>query len=201
MAGNVDAEALKTFLAVHRLRSFSKAAQTLHRTQPAISRRVGQLEDALGATLFERGATPLVLSQAGRVLVPYAERALAAIQDAEHAVRNLNVANTGPVSMAVVGTLAGRDLSAALRRFAGRLQADAPNRESESLDDIPTYESICAPRAAPKSVCSCSAAKRRSDCATTTIDPPISNRRCSVPSHCSLRARRIIRSPAARSRR
>jgi DNA-binding transcriptional LysR family regulator len=120
MSANVDAEALKTFLAVHRLRSFSKAAQTLHRTQPAISRRVGQLEEALGATLFERGSAPLVLSQAGRVLVPYAERALAAIQDAEHAVRNLNLTNTGPVSMAVVGTLAGRDLSTVLRQFAGR---------------------------------------------------------------------------------
>src|SRR5262245_47506622 len=120
MSANVDAEALKTFLAVHRLRSFSRAAQTLHRTQPAISRRVGQLEEALGATLFERGSAQLVLSQAGRVLVPYAERALAAIQDAERAVRDLNLANTGPVSMAVVGTLAGRDLSTVQRQFAGR---------------------------------------------------------------------------------
>jgi DNA-binding transcriptional LysR family regulator len=120
MGANVDAEALKTFLTVHRLQSFSKAAQSLHRTQPAISRRIGLLEEALGATLFERGSAPLVLSQAGGVLLPYAERALAALQDAEQAVRNLNVANVGPVSMAVVGTLAGRDLSAVLRRFAER---------------------------------------------------------------------------------
>jgi len=117
---SVDADGLKTFLAVHRTQSFSKAAHALHRTQPAISRRVSQLEEALGATLFERGSVPLVLSQAGRVLLPYAERALAALQDAEHAVRNLSGANAGPVSIAVVGTLAGRDLSSVLRRFAER---------------------------------------------------------------------------------
>ena len=68
--------------------------------------------------LFERGAGELMLSQAGRVLLPFAERALAAIRDAEDAVRELRHANAGPLSLAIVGTLAGRDLSAMLKRFA-----------------------------------------------------------------------------------
>ena len=59
-----------------------------------------------------------MLSDAGRVLVPYAERAVAAAQDAENAVRALARPNAGPVALAVVGTLAGGRLSAILKRFA-----------------------------------------------------------------------------------
>jgi len=114
----MDTELLKTFLAICRQRSFSKAAEQLHRTQPAISRRIGLLERELGVPLFERGASELMLSQAGRVLEPFAERALAALRDAEDAVRELRQTNAGPLSLAIVGTLAGRELSALLKRFA-----------------------------------------------------------------------------------
>ncbi len=116
----MNTELLKTFLAVCRQCSFSKAAEQLRRTQPAISRRIGLLERELGVPLFERGAGELMLSQAGRVLLPFAERALAAVRDAEDAVRDLRQANAGPLSLAIVGTLAGRELSALLKRFAAR---------------------------------------------------------------------------------
>ena len=59
-----------------------------------------------------------MLSDAGRVMVPYAERAVAAAQDAENAVRALARPNSGPVALAVVGTLAGGRLSAIMKRFA-----------------------------------------------------------------------------------
>src|SRR5262249_37687915 len=114
----MDAEALKTFLAVARHRSFSHAARLLSRTQPAISRRISLLEQELGAPLFERDSNPIVLSQAGRVLEPFAERALAALQEAESAVRSLCNANAGPLSLAIVGTLAGQEFSGVLKHFA-----------------------------------------------------------------------------------
>lgn len=88
----MDAEALATFLAVHRQQSFSKAAEVLHRTQPAISRRISLLKEELGAPLFERTTSGIVLSQTGRVLLPYAERALAAVQDAENGSRQPHAA-------------------------------------------------------------------------------------------------------------
>jgi DNA-binding transcriptional LysR family regulator len=103
----MDVEALRTFIAVHRERGFSSAAEVLGRSQPAISRRISLLEDALRAPLFERVAGGVVLSQAGRVLLPYAERAVAAMQDAQQAVRALSADATGPLDLAVVGTLAG----------------------------------------------------------------------------------------------
>jgi len=117
-ATSMDTELLKTFLAICRQRSFSKAAAQLNRTQPAISRRIALLERQLGVPLFERGAAELMLSQAGRVLEPFAERALATLRDAEDAVRDLRQPNAGPLSLAIVGTLAGRELSALLKRFA-----------------------------------------------------------------------------------
>ncbi len=114
----MDAEALRTFLAVYRQQGFSSAARQLNRTQPAISRRISLLEQELGAPLFERVLGGTMLSQAGRVLLPYAERALAALQDAENAVRALASTASGPVTLAVVGTLAGNRLTRILKRFA-----------------------------------------------------------------------------------
>ncbi|MFC3079145.1 LysR family transcriptional regulator [Phenylobacterium terrae] len=114
----MDAEALTTFLAVHRAGGFSRAAERLHRSQPAISRRIALLEAELGAPLFDRGAAGISLSQAGRVLLPYAERALAALEDARAAVRALASEQAGPVQMAVVGTLASTALSRVLQAFA-----------------------------------------------------------------------------------
>ncbi|HEU5153513.1 MAG TPA: LysR family transcriptional regulator [Gemmatimonadales bacterium] len=113
----METEALETFVAVHREQGFSRAARVLNRTQPAISRRISLLEHELGAPLFERVASGIVLSQAGRVLLPYAERALAAVKDAREAVRALRADQGGPVSLASVGTLAGTNLTEVLQRF------------------------------------------------------------------------------------
>jgi DNA-binding transcriptional LysR family regulator len=114
----MDAEALETFLAVHREHGFSNAARKLLRTQPAISRRISLLEEELGVPLFERAAQGPVLSQAGHALLPYAERALAALMDAKNAVTALKSAKAGAISLAVVGTLASTPLSAAFKVFA-----------------------------------------------------------------------------------
>src|ERR1043165_6506679 len=99
MESDMDSDALKTFLTVHRRGGVSHAARALHRSQPAISRRIALLEDELGVPLFERIAGRTRLSDAGRVMVPYAERAVAAAQDAENAMRALLRQNAGPVPL------------------------------------------------------------------------------------------------------
>jgi DNA-binding transcriptional LysR family regulator len=114
----MDYEGLRTFLAVHRERGFSGAARTLNRTQPAISSRIRLLEEELRVRLFERTKQGIVLSQAGRVLLEYGERAIAAMQDAEAAIRSLRAEVTGPLALAIVGTLASTKLTAVLRQFA-----------------------------------------------------------------------------------
>ncbi|MBB4360521.1 DNA-binding transcriptional LysR family regulator [Bradyrhizobium sp. CIR18] len=114
----MDSDALNTFLTVHRRGGVSNAAKFLHRSQPAISRRIALLEQELGVPLFERIAGRTRLSDAGRVLIPYAERAVAAAQDAEQAIRALTKQPSGPVSLAVTGTLADGRLSGIMKRFA-----------------------------------------------------------------------------------
>src|SRR5271154_2604739 len=114
----MDAEALDTFLAVYRHRGFSNAGAVLHLTQPAIFRRIALLEQELGTPLFERVSGGIFLSQAGRVLLPHAERVLATMQDAKNAVQALAREDAGPLTLAVVGTLASTNITAVLKQFA-----------------------------------------------------------------------------------
>jgi DNA-binding transcriptional LysR family regulator len=114
----LDSEALRTFVAVHRHGGVTRAAEVLFRSQPAVSRRLTQLERELGVRLFERLPGGLALSDAGKVLLPFAETALATIDDATAAVHAVRTGDSGPVSLAIVGTLANTSLTPALRTFA-----------------------------------------------------------------------------------
>jgi DNA-binding transcriptional LysR family regulator len=83
-ARNMDLDQLHTFLEIVRLKSFSKAAQTVYRTQPAISAQVRQLEHELNTTLFDRLGTRISLTPAGRIFAEYAQQILdlrRAVQD------------------------------------------------------------------------------------------------------------------------
>jgi DNA-binding transcriptional LysR family regulator len=65
---------LKVFLAVTTEKSFSRAAEKMLRTQPAISLAVQRLEAELGEKLIDRSATPPILTDAGRIVADYARR-------------------------------------------------------------------------------------------------------------------------------
>ena len=116
----MDPDALRTFLAIQRSGGFTRAARRLHLSQPAISRRIAMLEHEAGAPLFERIAGGVVLSEAGRVLLPRAERALAALEDCAEAMRSLKGGAAGAISLALVGTLANEELAAVLAKFSRR---------------------------------------------------------------------------------
>ena len=73
----MDIHQLETFLAVAEEKGFSRAANRLHRTQPAVSQVVRKLESDLGEVLFERSARDGTLTAAGEVLCDYARRMLA----------------------------------------------------------------------------------------------------------------------------
>jgi DNA-binding transcriptional LysR family regulator len=72
----MDFDQLHTFLEIVRLKSFSKAAQTCYRTQPAISAQIRQLEQELKTELFERFGSRISLTTAGKVFAGYAEQIL-----------------------------------------------------------------------------------------------------------------------------
>ncbi len=114
----MDSDALLTVVTIHRSGGFSAAADALGRSQPAISRRIALLEAELGGPVFERTAAGVRLSALGEALLPHAERALAAIEDARAAARDLHERHAGRLTLALVGTLAGLSLTRTLRRFA-----------------------------------------------------------------------------------
>lgn len=85
----MDFDQLHTFLEIVRLKSFSKAAQTCFRTQPAISAQVRQLEQELRADLFERFGSRISLTTAGKVFTGYAEQILDLRRRAQDAIAEL----------------------------------------------------------------------------------------------------------------
>jgi DNA-binding transcriptional LysR family regulator len=80
-------------VAVHR--SFTLAAEKLFRTQPAISTQVRMLEEELGERLFDRIGKKVFLTQAGEILLSYAERMLRLHDEAKLAVSELNATPKG----------------------------------------------------------------------------------------------------------
>src|SRR5882724_1510988 len=98
---------IRALVQVAQLGGVTRAASSLHRSQPAVSRRLRQLEQSLGAPLVEKVHGGVVLTEAGRAFLPHAEAALAAIEDGVEAVRDIGHGARGSVSLAIVGTLAG----------------------------------------------------------------------------------------------
>ncbi len=97
----MDLTELHAFLAVAREKSFSRAAEKLYRTQPAISLAVRRLEDWVGQRLFVRGGRPARLTDAGEVLRDYAERILNLREETKRAVEELGGLHRGRLSLGV----------------------------------------------------------------------------------------------------
>ena len=79
---------------VAQLRSFSKAAEALFLTQPSVTARIQSLERDLGEPLFERNGRGVRLTEMGTTFLPYARRALKALQEGRDAIdglRNLDI--------------------------------------------------------------------------------------------------------------
>ncbi len=85
----MDFDQVHTFLEIVRLKSFSKAAQTCYRTQPAISAQVRQLEQELNTALFERFGSRISLTTAGKIFADYAAQMLDLRRRAQDAISEL----------------------------------------------------------------------------------------------------------------
>ncbi|ORA08831.1 LysR family transcriptional regulator [Mycobacterium asiaticum] len=86
-SGRVELRHLRVFEAVARLKSFTRAADELNITQPALSRTIAQLEDALGVTLLDRTSRRVETTRAGRTFLEYVERVLSELERGFGALR------------------------------------------------------------------------------------------------------------------
>ena len=96
----MDFDQLHTFLEIVRLKSFSKAAQTCFRTQPAISAQIRQMEQELGTQLFERFGSRISLTTAGKIFGDYARQILDTKKQAFDEIRELERVPRGELTIA-----------------------------------------------------------------------------------------------------
>lgn len=109
----MDIQSLEAFLAVADAGSFSRAAESLHLTQPAVSKRIANLEAQLSSKLFDRIGRDVYLTEAGNLLAVRARKILDDIQDTQTAVerlddrliKQLNIGSSQHIGLTYLGPL------------------------------------------------------------------------------------------------
>jgi DNA-binding transcriptional LysR family regulator len=133
----MDLLQLEHFLAVVEERTFTRAAERVGRTQPAISQSIKKLEDEIGAPLFARDVHDVSLTEAGRVLVEYARKMVRARDDAMREVGALKTMKTGTLNIAAHESAAVYLLPAPLRTYLARYPDVKVGIFRSRLADIP----------------------------------------------------------------
>lgn len=119
----MDTRLLSAFVRVAEHASFSRAAQALQISQPAISKRVAALEAQTGSALFDRVGRQVLLTEAGRTLLPYARRVLGELEDSRRALSALSSGVTGRLSVGISHHIGLHRLPPVLRDYVRRYPA------------------------------------------------------------------------------
>ena len=130
----MDSQALQAFLAVADSGSFTAAGEALFLTQPAVSKRISQLEQHLGARLFDRLGRQIQLTEAGRALLPQARRVLRDMEDMSRTIHNLSDQVSGRLRIGTSHHIGLHRLPGVLRQFSRdypRVQLDIHFIDSE----------------------------------------------------------------------
>lgn len=135
----MDLSQLRAFVTVAESGSFSTAAGELHLSQPAVSKRIANLEAQLGTRLFDRIGREVRLTEPGRTLLGRAAAILREIQDTETQVRNLAGSVGGVLSIATSHHVGLHRLPPILRSFSQRhpqVHLDLDFLDSEVAHDL-----------------------------------------------------------------
>lgn len=131
---HVSLRQLRVFEAVARHNSYTRAAEELHLSQPAVSMQVRQLEDEIGLPLFERLGKQVVVTEAGRELFHYSRAIGQSLREMEEVLESLKGVSRGSLRIAVASTVnyfAPRLMAIFQQRHPGiGLRLDVTNRES-----------------------------------------------------------------------
>ena len=111
---------LEAFVALAELASFRKAAESVHLSQPALSRRIAKLEDALSVRLFDRTTRSVRLSAVGREFSPTARDLLSELEQSVLAIEVVAATRRGVVTVACVPSAAYYFLPVVIGRYLAR---------------------------------------------------------------------------------
>lgn len=135
----MDIATLEAFTVVADTRSFSEAALRLHLTQPAISKRIAQLESSLNCQLFDRIGRQITLTEAGQALLPRAQRILFEMEDMRRELSNLSGAVGGVLKIGTSHHIGLHRLPPVLKTFSRRypdVKLDIQFIDSEMAFDL-----------------------------------------------------------------
>jgi len=116
----LDFGQLEAFVQVAAHHSFSRAAEALQLTQPSITARIQALERELGEKMFERGGRSVRLTDAGTILLPYAERILQMVRESKESVEEVRSVQAGRLRLGSALTISTYVLPRILRTFHSR---------------------------------------------------------------------------------
>jgi DNA-binding transcriptional LysR family regulator len=131
----IDLARLETFIFAAEHLSFSEAARHLHVTQPTVSHHIKALEKDLNVKLFQRAGTSLYLTEAGRLLLPWARKLIRQGIELEDMMASMNQEVVGHLRIAC-STTAGKYI---LPQFAARFCLKYPGIQISILACTPEY--------------------------------------------------------------
>lgn len=135
----LESELLRTFLAVAEAGNVTRAAESVGRTQSAVSMQIRRLEDGIGDVLFARGPRGVVLTHRGSQLLPYARRIVGLLEETSAAMRTKPL--DGPVRIGVPEEYGQTLLPRALAAFAERHPAvEVTVRSDTSVRQVAALE-------------------------------------------------------------
>ncbi|MBU7008240.1 LysR family transcriptional regulator [Phosphitispora fastidiosa] len=127
---------LRAFYEIARSGSFSKGAEKLHITQPALSRQIESLEKSVGISLFNRHSRGVYLSEAGRRLFEYVEQMLRLADEADRTLQELQGLHIGKLSIGACTTMGSYLLPTPLATFLKQHPNIEASLELGSSDEI-----------------------------------------------------------------
>ena len=136
----MDIYNLKAFIEVADKRSFSRSAESLHLTQPAVSKRIAALESELSARLFDRVGRSVHLTEAGQVLLPSARQLSAELDRIEEVICNLGNSVTGKLSIGTSPHIGVTYLAPVLKQF--RVQFPDVDMDIQFNNSAQTLENV-----------------------------------------------------------
>ena len=111
---------LQVFISVAKHLNYTRAGEEVHLSQPSVSVRIKQLETELGVKLFEQLGKKVSLTESGQLLVPNAHRILTAVEDAEHAIKDLQGLQLGSLRIGASTTPGMYIIPRTIARFKER---------------------------------------------------------------------------------
>jgi len=136
---------VQAFIEVARTGNVSRAAEALYVTQPALTARIQALEKELGEALFVRTGRGVRLTDAGRVFLPNAERAVQAVDDGRQALNDLRSASAGRLALGAAPAVSTYVLPELLERFVAkhpRVEVSVRTGHSEDVVELVVRDEV-----------------------------------------------------------